>query len=998
MEDLPDALISEITKRIENRSDLSSLSLVSKRLYKIEAETRGSIHVGCGLHPATDVILSLCSRFPNLLKVDINYSGWTRSHGNQLDNHGICILSSYCPGLSDLTLSFCSDISDSGIGYLASCKKLITLRLNSAKIITSSGLLAVVVGCNNLSGLHLVNCNKICGTSEWLKYLGCNGSLEELVVKNCEQISQFDLLMFGPGWMKLKSFMFVVRSIYNIFDPKDRSYVVNCKYRYDFCCENLKELSLERIVTVEEKGLCSLLGKCRSLEKVCLHFIHGLTDSDMITLAQNCSNLRCISLQLEPVFCEEPEGRVFRTPLTDQSLKVLALGCRMLQIVELTMFACEPIYPEIGFTQEGLVSFFQSCPIRDLVLCGANIFNDEGMKALSSAHFLETLELMDCKRVTDAGVRLLADSPSLVSLTLRQCDGFSDVGVGAVVCARKLESLIVEDLLLKSSDKAVLALYIKGVMPDGQEVAVKMLHDTKGDDESFLNEITTISKISHVNIVTLLGFCLNGSKAALIYEYMCNGSPNNADGNFSDRSTAWDSFNYPTDTLLPGMKLGLDVKAGITWDIIAWIRPNNPNSGLCTFKLVQGGMPEFFITKGNRKLYGTEPFNGKEFTGMPHFEEESQDFSSNVIYNPNETSYNYFNNDPKLLSWIIMNEIACKDMGLVWSNGEWRNEWQYPTDVCDDYARCGSFGYFDLNNEYRLYNCLRRFKPWSSRKHWSLQHERGHRCIRVTNLTWDHGDGFFFMNWMKLPDVTRATLYADISLEQYRQVCLKNCSCQAYAVPNINRGVHQGCVIWGDDLLDMRRSLHLVRLYFTMEDLPDVLIIDIVKRIDSTNDLSSLSLGHGNQLDNHGLHILSSYCPSLSDLTLSFCSYIDDTGFGYLALCKKLMTLRLNSVKRITSSGLLVVAVGCKNLSGLHLIDCNAIHGTFEWLKYLGIDGSLEELVVKNCKGISQYDLLLFGPGWIKLRRFVFAVRTLYKIYKPRDPSNVANYQYNYDL
>uniref|UniRef100_A0A0D9XZV5 F-box domain-containing protein n=1 Tax=Leersia perrieri TaxID=77586 RepID=A0A0D9XZV5_9ORYZ len=444
MEDLPDALISEITKRIENRSDLSSLSLVSKRLYKIEAETRGSIHVGCGLHPATDVILSLCSRFPNLLKVDINYSGWTRSHGNQLDNHGICILSSYCPGLSDLTLSFCSDISDSGIGYLASCKKLITLRLNSAKIITSSGLLAVVVGCNNLSGLHLVNCNKICGTSEWLKYLGCNGSLEELVVKNCEQISQFDLLMFGPGWMKLKSFMFVVRSIYNIFDPKDRSYVVNCKYRYDFCCENLKELSLERIVTVEEKGLCSLLGKCRSLEKVCLHFIHGLTDSDMITLAQNCSNLRCISLQLEPVFCEEPEGRVFRTPLTDQSLKVLALGCRMLQIVELTMFACEPIYPEIGFTQEGLVSFFQSCPIRDLVLCGANIFNDEGMKALSSAHFLETLELMDCKRVTDAGVRLLADSPSLVSLTLRQCDGFSDVGVGAVVCARKLESLIVE--------------------------------------------------------------------------------------------------------------------------------------------------------------------------------------------------------------------------------------------------------------------------------------------------------------------------------------------------------------------------------------------------------------------------------------------------------------------------------------------------------------------------------------------------------------------------
>ncbi|EEC69392.1 hypothetical protein OsI_38538 [Oryza sativa Indica Group] len=116
----------------------------------------------------------------------------------------------------------------------------------------------------------------------------------------------------------------------------------------------------------------------------------------------------------------------------------------MLEVVELTMFSCSPDYPEIGFTQEGLVMFFQFCPIRDLVLCGANIFDDDGMKALASAQFLETLELMDCKEITDAGMRLLADCPSLVNLTLRQCDGFSDVGVTEVVRARKLDSLIVE--------------------------------------------------------------------------------------------------------------------------------------------------------------------------------------------------------------------------------------------------------------------------------------------------------------------------------------------------------------------------------------------------------------------------------------------------------------------------------------------------------------------------------------------------------------------------
>ncbi|XP_066312373.1 LEAF RUST 10 DISEASE-RESISTANCEUS RECEPTOR-LIKE PROTEIN KINASE-like 2.1 isoform X2 [Miscanthus floridulus] len=64
----------------------------------------------------------------------------------------------------------------------------------------------------------------------------------------------------------------------------------------------------------------------------------------------------------------------------------------------------------------------------------------------------------------------------------------------------------------------------KGNLHDGRQVAVKMLKDTKGDGEEFMNEVVSISRTSHVNVVTLLGFCLQGSKRALIYEYMPNGS------------------------------------------------------------------------------------------------------------------------------------------------------------------------------------------------------------------------------------------------------------------------------------------------------------------------------------------------------------------------------------------------------------------------------------------------------------------------------------------
>uniref|UniRef100_A0A2N9FPC3 Protein kinase domain-containing protein n=1 Tax=Fagus sylvatica TaxID=28930 RepID=A0A2N9FPC3_FAGSY len=64
----------------------------------------------------------------------------------------------------------------------------------------------------------------------------------------------------------------------------------------------------------------------------------------------------------------------------------------------------------------------------------------------------------------------------------------------------------------------------KGKLQDGCFVAVKVLKESKGNGEEFLNEVASISRTSHVNIVTLKGFCFEGSKRALIYEFLPNGS------------------------------------------------------------------------------------------------------------------------------------------------------------------------------------------------------------------------------------------------------------------------------------------------------------------------------------------------------------------------------------------------------------------------------------------------------------------------------------------
>ncbi|CAL8119279.1 unnamed protein product [Prunus armeniaca] len=55
-------------------------------------------------------------------------------------------------------------------------------------------------------------------------------------------------------------------------------------------------------------------------------------------------------------------------------------------------------------------------------------------------------------------------------------------------------------------------------------VAVKVLNSSKGDGEEFINEVGTMGHIHHVNVVRLVGFCADGFRRALVYEFSPNGS------------------------------------------------------------------------------------------------------------------------------------------------------------------------------------------------------------------------------------------------------------------------------------------------------------------------------------------------------------------------------------------------------------------------------------------------------------------------------------------
>ncbi|CAO2825313.1 unnamed protein product [Amaranthus hypochondriacus] len=67
----------------------------------------------------------------------------------------------------------------------------------------------------------------------------------------------------------------------------------------------------------------------------------------------------------------------------------------------------------------------------------------------------------------------------------------------------------------------------KGKLHCGDQVAVKILKRSSNRDidmVEFINEVASIGNTNHKNIVKLLGFCYEGSKRALIYDYMPCGS------------------------------------------------------------------------------------------------------------------------------------------------------------------------------------------------------------------------------------------------------------------------------------------------------------------------------------------------------------------------------------------------------------------------------------------------------------------------------------------
>ncbi|GJZ56347.1 G-type lectin S-receptor-like serine/threonine-protein kinase [Tanacetum coccineum] len=261
----------------------------------------------------------------------------------------------------------------------------------------------------------------------------------------------------------------------------------------------------------------------------------------------------------------------------------------------------------------------------------------------------------------------------------------------------------------------------------------------------------------------------------------------------------WQSFDYPTDTLLPTMRLGKDYSKGIEWRLSSWKSNEDPGPGEFTWEANTHGYPAFELKQRGVLKQRTAPWTNERFTfsGM-------LSFIVNVFITKTEASYAYhIENNTSILSRLTLNSSG-KIVSTVWAEESktWQRVLEFPNNICDNYNICGAYGSCStVNMGEKSCACLDeyRFLPRDD--------DRSGGCVRRTPLDCRNGsEGFIKYSKIKLPDSQNAWFNTSMSLEECEAKCLQNCSCMAYTDTNIIGEGSTGCLMWFNDLIDIRVS------------------------------------------------------------------------------------------------------------------------------------------------------------------------------------------------
>ncbi|XP_076941071.1 G-type lectin S-receptor-like serine/threonine-protein kinase At1g67520 [Bidens hawaiensis] len=102
----------------------------------------------------------------------------------------------------------------------------------------------------------------------------------------------------------------------------------------------------------------------------------------------------------------------------------------------------------------------------------------------------------------------------------------------------------------------------------------------------------------------------------------------------------WQSFDYPTDTLLPGMKLGINLETGHIWSLTSWRNDELPAEGLFTLVGDLNRTGQIGILRQGNVHWTSGPWQNGEFKNT-NLQSSGPDVRLYYISNETEQSFTY---------------------------------------------------------------------------------------------------------------------------------------------------------------------------------------------------------------------------------------------------------------------------------------------------------------------------------------------------------------------
>ncbi|CAH1450556.1 unnamed protein product [Lactuca virosa] len=267
----------------------------------------------------------------------------------------------------------------------------------------------------------------------------------------------------------------------------------------------------------------------------------------------------------------------------------------------------------------------------------------------------------------------------------------------------------------------------------------------------------------------------------------------------------WQSFDYPGNTLLPGVKLGKDLISGREWFLTSWKNPNDPSKGLHKFWVDTNGYPQIFVGEAQdvQTWIRIGPWNGIGFQGLP-VDNMNPIFYIEFVLNEKEIYYTYkLKSTTSIQRFVLVWDGMARRLQWIKRTQEWVGYGNVLVDSCSRYGPCGPFGSCSIKSSLPC-SCLEGFEP-KVPEEWNAW-DWSNGCQRkkpLDNLDCRTSDVFHKISGVIFPDTRGSWYNKSMNLGECEVVCRMNCSCSAYAHLDIRNG-GSGCLLWFDELMDIR--------------------------------------------------------------------------------------------------------------------------------------------------------------------------------------------------